>query len=156
MMHHTNDMFMTFWSVITTIMFMKAIYEQYIPVHWQYAIQSLFMTHFEKVVRFFSPYTHITFDEYTGEWFDRSKVYTRIQTYLSDTVSCKARELKASSVDEDEDEKALVFGLDDYERVTDDFKGVRVWWKSGVYIPKAQSINFYPGTDDRRYVLYVF
>ncbi|KAJ8438096.1 hypothetical protein Cgig2_015353 [Carnegiea gigantea] len=152
MMHHTNDMFMRFWSVITTIMFMKAIYEQYIPFHWQYAIQSFFLTHFEKVVRFFSPNTHITFDEYTGEWLDRSKVYTRIQTYLSETVSCKARELKASSVDEDEDEKALVFGLDDYERVTDEFKGVRVWWKSGVYFPKAQSINLYPGTDDRRHV----
>uniref|UniRef100_A0A803MJI8 AAA+ ATPase domain-containing protein n=1 Tax=Chenopodium quinoa TaxID=63459 RepID=A0A803MJI8_CHEQI len=122
MMMNTNDMFMQFGSFLATIMFVKAMYEQYLPHQWRDSIRSFMYRYTERIVRFFSPYLHITFEEYTGERFSRSEAYITIQTYLSEKTSDKARGLKGNFV---KDGKALVLGLADNEEVTDVYQGVK-------------------------------
>uniref|UniRef100_A0A7C9DAP8 Adenosinetriphosphatase n=1 Tax=Opuntia streptacantha TaxID=393608 RepID=A0A7C9DAP8_OPUST len=149
MMMDTKDMFMRLGSLIATIMFIKAMFEQYIPYRWRRSIPTFLQRYGDRLVRFFSPYLQITFDEYTGEWFHRSKVYATIQTYLSENTSRKARRLKATHFYGDG--KDLVLGLADNELVSDEFRGVTVWWKSGKHISTSQTIRHYPGADEKRY-----
>ncbi|XP_021771101.1 AAA-ATPase At3g28580-like [Chenopodium quinoa] len=153
MMMNTNDMFMQFGSFLATMMFVKAMYEQYLPHQWRDSIRSFMYRYTERIVRFFSPYLHITFEEYTGERFSRSEAYITIQTYLSEKTSDKARGLKGNFV---KDGKALVLGLADNEEVTDVYQGVKVWWTSHKSFAKSQTITFYPGMDEKRHYQLTF
>uniref|UniRef100_A0A803LSW6 AAA+ ATPase domain-containing protein n=1 Tax=Chenopodium quinoa TaxID=63459 RepID=A0A803LSW6_CHEQI len=136
-----------------TMMFVKAMYEQYLPHQWRDSIRSFMYRYTERIVRFFSPYLHITFEEYTGERFSRSEAYITIQTYLSEKTSDKARGLKGNFV---KDGKALVLGLADNEEVTDVYQGVKVWWTSHKSFAKSQTITFYPGMDEKRHYQLTF
>ncbi|KAL2898402.1 AAA-ATPase ASD mitochondrial [Bienertia sinuspersici] len=153
MMMNPNEMFMQFGSVIATIIFMKAIYEQYIPHQWRDSINSYLYRYTERIVKIFSPYNHISFDEYEGGKFKRSEAYTTIETYLSERISMKARGLKANFV---KDGKSLVLGLADNEEVTDEFQGVKVWWNSRKTSSRSQTISFYPGNDEKRHYQLTF
>lgn len=149
MLNNSNDnMLMQFGSLIATIIFAKAMYEQYLPYKWRETIHAFLYRYTEKLVRFFSPYHDITFEEYTGERFARSEAYTTIDTYLSEKTSEKARGLKGNFV---KDGKALVLGLADNEEVTDVFDGVKVWWRCRKRISRSQTITVYPGSDEKRY-----
>ncbi|CAO2816238.1 unnamed protein product [Amaranthus hypochondriacus] len=154
MLNNSNDnMLMQFGSLIATIIFAKAMYEQYLPYKWRETIHAFLYRYTEKLVRFFSPYHDITFEEYTGERFDRSEAYITIETYLSEKTSEKARGLKGNFV---KDGKALVLGLADNEEVTDVFDGVKVWWRCRKNFSRTQTITFFPGTDEKRYYQLTF
>lgn len=149
MMMNSNDMFMQFGSIIATMMFVRAMYEQYLPHPWRESIRSYLYRYTERVVRFFSPYLNITFAEFTGERFNRSEAYITIETYLSEKTSEKARGLKGNFVKGGKD---LVLGIADNEEVTDEYNGIKVWWTSRKSYAKGQTISFYPGTDEKRYL----
>lgn len=153
MMMNRNDMFMQFGSLLATIMFIKAMYEQYLPHQWRNSIHSFIYRYTDRIVRIFSPYLDITFEEYTGERFSRSEAYTTIETYLSEKTSEKARGLKGNFV---KGGKALVLGIADNEEVTDEHQGVKVWWTSRKSFAKSQTITFYPGSDEKRHYKLTF
>ncbi|KAK9682458.1 hypothetical protein RND81_10G075100 [Saponaria officinalis] len=152
-MNNKNDMFMQFGSMMATIMFLRALYNQYLPYQWRESINSFFLRYTERFAKVFSPYLKITFEEFTGERFSRSKMYTTIETYLSESTSRKARSLKANFV---KDGNSLVLGLGDNQEVTDEFQGVKVWWNSHKKVSRSQTITFYPGADDKRYYRLTF
>lgn len=148
MMMSTNDMLMQLGSLLATIMFIKAMYEQYLPHHWRDSIRSFLYRYTERFVRIFSPYLDITFEEYTGDRFTPSEAYITIETYLGEKTSKKARGLKGNFI---KGGKALVLGLADNEEVTDEYQGVKVWWTSRKSYSKSQTISWFPGTDEKRY-----
>lgn len=147
-MMSTNDMLMQLGSLLATIMFIKAMYEQYLPHHWRDSIRSFLYRYTERFVRIFSPYLDITFEEYTGDRFTPSEAYITIETYLGEKTSKKARGLKGNFI---KGGKALVLGLADNEEVTDEYQGVKVWWTSRKSYSKSQTISWFPGTDEKRY-----
>lgn len=152
-MNNNNDMLMRFGSILATIMFVKAMYEQYLPYQWREAIHYYLFRYTERVVRFFSPYITITIDEFTGERFNRSQIFTTIETYLSEMTSMEARGLKASFV---KDGKALMLGLGDNEEVTDKFRGAKVWWRARKKSSRTQTLSIYPGSDEKRHYQLTF
>eukprot|EP00268_Persea_americana_P047351 TRINITY_DN4928_c0_g3_i1.p1 TRINITY_DN4928_c0_g3~~TRINITY_DN4928_c0_g3_i1.p1 ORF type:complete len:530 (+),score=99.82 TRINITY_DN4928_c0_g3_i1:153-1592(+) len=110
-------------------------------------------TYTHKILNYFYPYIEITFQEYSGNRFSRSEAYTTIKSYLSATTSDRARKLKA---DVGKDSSNLVVTMDDYEQVTEEFEGVKLWWSSNKRIPRSQTISFYPAQDEHRYFTLTF
>ncbi|GAB4858479.1 hypothetical protein Ancab_009953 [Ancistrocladus abbreviatus] len=148
MMMMNSDMFMQFGSVFTTGLFLWALYQQYLPSRVKDSIQYFFIGYGQKLVNFLSPYLHITFDEFTHDYFDRSEIYTNIETYLSESSSMKARRLKANFV---KGGKSLILSIADNEEVTDEYKGVKLWWAS-----KSQPISINQRTDQKRFYKLTF
>ncbi|KAL5582426.1 hypothetical protein UlMin_014868 [Ulmus minor] len=141
---------MTMWeiwiqigSLVGSFILAYPVIERYLP--------SQFLGHFgrytTKVLNLVSPYITITFREYTGDRFKRSEAYLSIQSYLSANSSTRAKRLKAHDI---KDSKSIVLSLDDNEEVTDEFKGVKLWWTSRNVPPRNGSLSFYPSSDERR------
>ncbi|GMN42398.1 hypothetical protein TIFTF001_011611, partial [Ficus carica] len=149
MMVNMGEMWTHVGSLMASLMFAYAMFQQYFP----YEFRSYFGKYSNKVLGFVYPYIHITFDEYTGERFKRSEIYMAIQTYLSANSSERAKRLKAHDI---KDSKSPVLSLDDNEEVTDEFEGVKVWWTSYKNTPKNSTFSFYPNSDDKKYYTLTF
>nr|XP_043628871.1 AAA-ATPase ASD, mitochondrial-like [Erigeron canadensis] len=131
-------------SIMAGVMFIWAIFRQWFPDE--------FREHFEKylhkVIGFVYPYIEITFHEYQGDEFERNKAYVSIERYLSSNSSNKAKRLKANVV---KDCEPVVLTMDDYEEVTDEFKGIKIWWTSSKTIPQQRAIFSSRDDDEKRY-----
>ncbi|XP_022003862.1 AAA-ATPase ASD, mitochondrial [Helianthus annuus] len=101
-----------------------------------------------KVIGYVYPYVQITFHEYHSEYFERSKAYAAIERYLSANSSNRAKRLKANVV---KDCESVVLSMDDYEEVTDEFNGVKIWWSSSKTIPDQRTLFSYRDDDERRF-----
>ncbi|KAL0307365.1 UNVERIFIED_CONTAM: AAA-ATPase ASD, mitochondrial [Sesamum angustifolium] len=44
----------------------------------------------------------------------------------------------------------------DDEEVTEEYKGIKLWWASSQTISNQQSISFYPREDEKRYFMLTF
>ncbi|PON59449.1 Spastin [Parasponia andersonii] len=144
-----GEMWSQVGSVIASVMFAYAMFQQYFP----YDLRRYLSKYTNKIVSFVYPYIHITFHEYSGDRFKRSEVYLAIQTYLSANSSTRAKRLKAHDI---KDSKSLVLSLDDNEEVTDEFEGVKLWWTSYKNVPKNNSFSWYPNSDEKRYYTLTF
>ncbi|XP_057756510.1 AAA-ATPase ASD, mitochondrial-like [Arachis stenosperma] len=140
-----EEMWSKIGSIMATIMFMYAMFEKFFPPHLRMNVQKY--TH--KLASFLSPYIQITFPEFAGERLKRSEAFTAIQTYLSATSSLSAKRLKAEVVKDSQ--TPVVLSMDDSEEVSDEFKGVKVWWLLNKTTLKTQSFSFYPASDEKRY-----
>lgn len=136
-------------SAIATVMFVWAIFKDYLPHEYRSNITK----YCRKLFSFASPYTQITFHERTGERLSRSEVYTAIETYLSANSSQNARRLKADIY---KDSQSPILSMDDDEEVTDEFSGVKLWWVSGVNFVKTPSFSFHPTSEEKRYYKLIF
>lgn len=144
-----GEMWAQLGSAIAGLMVISAMFQQYFP----YQLRAYVERYIHKLVSFVYPYVEITFHEYTGERLKRSEAYTAIQNYLGAKSSMGAKRLKADMV---KDSHSLVLSMDDHEEVTDEFKGVKLWWASRKNTPKTQSISFYPAADEKRYYKLTF
>ncbi|KAL0718615.1 hypothetical protein Bca4012_067938 [Brassica carinata] len=135
-------------SALATLMFIYTIFNQYFP-HLGDNLQPFI----QRLTGLFDPYIQITFFEYTGQNFKRSVPYDGIQNYLSKDSSARAKRLKANTV---KGSKSLVLSMDDYEEITDDFEGIKVWWQSNKEETRKESFSFYPGADEKRYFMLRF
>ncbi|XP_059670256.1 AAA-ATPase ASD, mitochondrial-like [Cornus florida] len=144
-----GEMWTQLGSMVAGVMFIWAMFQQYIPREFRYYFQK----YTQKLVTFVYPYIQITFHEYSGNGFQRSKVYTDIESYLSANSSSSAKRLKADVM---RDSESLVLSMDDNEEVTDEFKGIKLWWRSNKIRPLTQSISFYPREDEKRYYKLTF
>ncbi|KAK9116951.1 hypothetical protein Sjap_015898 [Stephania japonica] len=131
-------------STIAAGMFLYTMFQQY-----SHLLPHQFQVYTRWFFNFFNPYISISFYEYTGDRYERSPVYADIETYLTSNSSQLAKRLKADVVD---DSKDLVFSMDDYEEITDSYKGVELWWASCQSVPISQTISLYASdASERRY-----
>lgn len=133
-------------SAMATIMFVWAMYQNYFPQE----LNGHIIRFGQKIKNFIYPYIQITFPEYQGDGFERSKAYIAIERYLDKNSSKQARRLKANVV---QDCESVVLSMEDHEEVDDEYKGIRLWWSSNQDIPNRQSISFYPREDEKRYFM---
>ncbi|KAL6960691.1 hypothetical protein U1Q18_038455 [Sarracenia purpurea var. burkii] len=144
-----KDLFAQLGSIIASVMFIWAMFQQFFPHQLRSYIEKLSL----RSINLVYPYIQITFNEFTGERLMRSEAYSAIETYLSSNSSRQAKRLKADIV---KNSQLLALSMDDHEEVAEEFEGVKLWWASGKNISKAQSFSFYPVTDEKRYYKLTF
>ncbi|CAK9146331.1 unnamed protein product [Ilex paraguariensis] len=126
------------------VMFIWAMFKNYFPDELRGNLERY--TH--KLVSFVYPYIQITFQEYPGDGFERSKAYAAIERYHGTNSATRAKRLKADIV---KDSQTLLFSMDDNEEITDEFRGIKIWWASSTNIPRTQSISLYPNEGITRF-----
>ncbi|KAJ8753589.1 hypothetical protein K2173_022830 [Erythroxylum novogranatense] len=134
----------TMGSTIASFMLFWAIFQQYCP----HEVRRYFERCTHRIMNFFNPYIKITIHEYTGDRLKRSEAFAAVEAYLSVNSSKSAKRLKAEM---GRGNNNLVLSMDEHERVTDEFKGVKVWWVSGKVATSSQSL--YPQPERRYYRL---
>lgn len=135
-------------SAIASLLFLYSTVKNYIPPELRKYVAVVF----QKVLFFIKPYTNITIQEYRGERMKSDELYTAAQAYLSSACSSQAGKLKAE-LSRDSDTPLVT--IDDNEVVLDSFKGVKIWWIARTRSPKSQTISFYPGTEESKYVILI-
>ncbi|KAG8388603.1 hypothetical protein BUALT_Bualt02G0142700 [Buddleja alternifolia] len=103
-----------------------------------------------KISGFFNPYIQISIHEYLGNHLKPHKAYAIAEAYLSANSSKDAKRLKAE-MGKDNGNK-LMLSLDEYEKTTDEFEGVKVSWISGKSSPPPRPmLSYFPDPDKKRY-----
>lgn len=141
-----TEMWTTMGSTIASFMFVWAIVRQYCP----YEVRRYFEKYTHRIMGFFYPYIKISIHEFTGDRLKRSEAYAAVEAYLSVNSSKSAKRLKAEM---SRDSSNLVLSMDEYERVTDEFHGVKVWWVSSKVVSPTRSMSYYPEQEKRYYRL---
>uniref|UniRef100_A0A2N9G6E0 AAA+ ATPase domain-containing protein n=1 Tax=Fagus sylvatica TaxID=28930 RepID=A0A2N9G6E0_FAGSY len=140
------EMWATMGSTIASFMFVWAIIRQYCP----YEVRHFFEKYTQRFTAYFYPYIKISFKEFGGDRLKRSDAYTAVEAYLSANSSKSAKRLKAEM---GKDSRNLVLSMDEYERVTDDFGGVQVWWLLSKVVSPSRHGSYYPDQEKRFYEL---
>ncbi|OWM90455.1 AAA-ATPase ASD, mitochondrial-like [Punica granatum] len=140
------EMWATMGSTIASLMFMWAIVRQYCP----YEVRRYLEKYTHQLMSFFYPYVKISIHEFTGDRLKRSEAYAAVEAYLSVNSSKTAKRLKAEM---GKDSTNLVLSMDEYERVTDEFKGAKVWWVSSKIVSPSRPMSYYPEQEKRYYRL---
>ncbi|PSR87638.1 AAA-ATPase [Actinidia chinensis var. chinensis] len=125
------------------------MFKQYFP----YELQGLVEKYAHKLVSFVYPFIEITFHEYPEDGFERSKAYAAIKQYLSTNSATRAKRFKADMA---RDSRSLILSMDDYEEVTDKYKGIKLWWASSKTIPQTQVFSIYGRGEEKRYYKLTF
>ncbi|KAK3010062.1 hypothetical protein RJ639_012652 [Escallonia herrerae] len=136
-------------SVIASVMFVSAMFQNYFPYELSRGIEK----YCHKFLSLFYPYIKITFDEYPSDGYERCKAFAAIERYLAANSSATAKRLKANLV---KNSKSLVLSMDDYEEISEKYEGAKLWWTSKKFHPTSQSISFYPREDEKRYYTLTF
>lgn len=142
----TTEMWATMGSTIASFMFVWAIVRQYCP----YEVRRFFEKYTHRLMGYFYPYIRISFHEFVGDRLKRSEAYAAVEAYLSANTSKSAKRLKAEM---GRDSSNLVLTMDEYERVADEFQGVKVWWVSSKIMSPTRSMPFYQEQEKRLYKL---
>ncbi|XP_076946045.1 AAA-ATPase At3g28580-like [Bidens hawaiensis] len=125
-------------------MFFWAMFNQWFPDD----LRNYIRRYFRKLLAYFYPYITITFHEYQVDEFEQSKAYKAIERYLGTNTINRAKRLRAEVI---KDSKNLLLNIDTYEEVMDEYKGIKVRWRSGKIIPQQQPMYSYYGNDEKRY-----
>lgn len=143
-----SEMWTTMGSTVATFMFIWAIIRQYCP----YEVQRFMEKYSTRMMSYFYPYITISFHEFLGDRLKRSEAYEAVEAYLGANTSKNAKRLKAEM---GKDSSKLVLTVDEYEKVTDDYNGVKVWWVCSKVISPARSMSmsYYQEQDKRFYQL---
>ncbi|KAJ0100092.1 hypothetical protein Patl1_22073 [Pistacia atlantica] len=134
-----------FWVTLTSVVTATAMIKAYFPPHLWYYVERF--SH--KFFHFFSPYIEITFPEYSGKYLKRNEAFADIRNYLSTRATLHAKRFKAEVV---KDTQSLILSMEEKEEVSDEFKGVKIWWElRHKPPPRTQSFSFYGGEDEKRF-----
>ncbi|KAL3834576.1 hypothetical protein ACJIZ3_009312 [Penstemon smallii] len=107
-----------------------------------------------KLFSYFYPYLEITIPEYQGEYgFTRSKVFAAVERYLNAKSTKQAQRLQANVANNSD---TIVLTMANQEQVTDEYKGIKLWWASKLTTPNQQSITFYPREDEKKHFKLMF
>ncbi|KAK1282318.1 hypothetical protein QJS10_CPB22g01180 [Acorus calamus] len=138
-------------STLASLMLLLAVARPYFPFN----LEDLLRRRLLKFTYRIYPYIHVSFPEFTGEHLKRSEAYSCIESYLMSTSTSKARSLRAEP---GKDSSNLVFSMDHYEEVTDDFDSgkVRVWWSSTKSEPQTLRFSFFPAPQEHRFFKLTF
>ncbi|WJX95444.1 hypothetical protein P8452_76764 [Trifolium repens] len=141
-----TEMWTTMGSTLASLMFIWAIIRQYCP----YQLVRFFEKYSHRIMDYFYPYIRISFHEFLGDRLKRSDAYGAVEAYLSANTSKSAKRLKAEI---GKDSTNLVLTMDEYERVTDDYKGVKVYWVCSKVMSGSRSMPYYQEQEKRFYKL---
>ncbi|XP_019464463.1 PREDICTED: AAA-ATPase ASD, mitochondrial-like isoform X1 [Lupinus angustifolius] len=141
-----TEMWTTMGSTLASFMFMWAIIRQYCP----YEVTRFLDMYTHNIMGYFYPYITISFHEFLGDRLKRSDAYAAVEAYLSANTSKSAKRLKAEM---GKDSCNLVLTMDEYERVTDEYKGVKVWWVCSKVMSPTRSMSYYQEQEKRFYKL---
>ncbi|KAF1876093.1 hypothetical protein Lal_00006724 [Lupinus albus] len=141
-----TEMWTTMGSTLASFMFVWAIIRQYCP----YEVTRFFEKYTHNTMGYFYPYIRISFHEFLGDRLKRSDAYAAVEAYLSANTSKSAKRLKAEM---GKDSTKLVLTMDEYERVTDEYKGVKVWWVCSKVMSPTRSMSYYQEQEKRFYKL---
>ncbi|CAH2045054.1 unnamed protein product [Thlaspi arvense] len=137
-------------TTVTSLMFVWAMYSQYVPRHLQVYVEKYSF----KMIGWISSKVRIKFTEYTEDGgLKRSENYDAIRNYLSTNSAARAQRLKAN---ESRNSKSLVLSMDDHEEVEDEFEGVKVKWYSNMKVTQTQSNYGRSSSDERRFFTLTF
>ncbi|KAL8500768.1 hypothetical protein ACS0TY_020378 [Phlomoides rotata] len=136
-------------SAIAGLMVAYAMFQNYFP----HQLRGPISRYSQKFFNFFYPYIQITFSEYHGDGFERSKAYAAIERYLNANSSKQAKRLQANVI---RDSEAILLTMAKHEEVTDEFQGIKLRWASSETTPSKQSISFFPREDEKRYFILTF
>ncbi|CAG7888632.1 hypothetical protein BRARA_A02432 [Brassica rapa] len=136
-------------SAVASLVFIYTIFERFFPYHLRENFEPLV----QRFINLFYPYIQIKFFEYSGERFERNDDYATIQNYLSKDSSSRAKKLRANT---SKGSKSVVLSMDDHEEITDEFKGVKVWWQSKKHQTDSRSISYFPKTEESRFYILKF
>ncbi|KAI6675297.1 hypothetical protein NL676_003203 [Syzygium grande] len=140
------EMWATMGSALASFMFIWAIIRQYCP----YELRRYFEKYTHRLTSCFYPYIKISVHEYTGDRLRRSEAYAAVEAYLSKNTAKSAKRLKA----EMGKDSNLVLTIEESERVTDEYQGVKVWWGSNkIMSAPSRSMTYYPEQEKRFYRL---
>ncbi|KAK4489457.1 hypothetical protein RD792_005266 [Penstemon davidsonii] len=132
-------------SAIAGLMVAYAMYRNYFP----HELLGPVKRYAQKSFSYFYPYLEITIPEYQGEYgFIRSKVFAAVERYLNEKSTKQAQRLQANVT---RDSDTIVLTMANQEQVTDEYKGIKLWWASKLTTPNQQSITFYPREDEKRH-----
>ncbi|XP_019464299.1 PREDICTED: AAA-ATPase ASD, mitochondrial-like isoform X4 [Lupinus angustifolius] len=141
-----TEMWTTMGSTLASFMFVWAIIRQYCP----YEVTRFVEKYTHNIMGYFYPYIRISFHEFLGDRLKRSDAYAAVEAYLSANTSKSAKRLKAEM---GKDSTNLVLTMDEYERVTDEYKGVKVWWVCSKVMSQTRSMSYYQEQEKRFYKL---
>ncbi|KAH7550379.1 hypothetical protein JRO89_XS13G0180900 [Xanthoceras sorbifolium] len=141
-----TEMWTTMGSTLASFMFIWAIIRQYCP----YEVRRYFEKYTNRIMGCFYPYIKISIHEFTGDRLKRSEAYAAVEAYLSVNSSKTAKRLKAEMT---RDSNNLVLSMDEYERVTDEFRGAKIWWVSSKVVSPSRPMSYYPEQEKRYYRL---
>jgi chaperone BCS1 len=142
-----KDMFVNLGSIMASLMFVWAVFQQYVP----YELQNNMEKYCQILLRFVYRYNQIRFDELTGDYHSyRSEAYSAIQNYLSSKSSTQAKRLKADIA---KNSQSLALRMDDHEEVADEFEGIKLWWASGKDVSNTPS---FWNPEEKRYYRLTF
>ncbi|KAE9601462.1 putative ATPase, AAA-type, core, AAA-type ATPase domain-containing protein [Lupinus albus] len=141
-----TEMWTTMGSTLASFMFMWAIIRQYCP----YEVTRFLDKYTHNIMGYFYPYITISFHEFLGDRLKRSDAYAAVEAYLSVNTSKSAKRLKAEM---GKDSCNLVLTMDEYERVTDEYKGIKVWWVCSKVMSSTRSMSYYQEQEKRFYKL---
>ncbi|XP_059442741.1 AAA-ATPase At3g28580-like [Corylus avellana] len=133
-------------STIATFMFVWAIIRQYCPS----VLSRSFEKYTHRLMGYFYPYIRVSFHEFRGDRLRSSEAYAAVEAYLSANSSKNAKRLKAEM---GKDTSSLTLSMDEYERVTDEFEGAKVWWVSTKIVSQSRSMSYYPEPEKRIYTI---
>lgn len=136
-------------SAVASLVFIYTIFERFFP----YQLRKNFEPLVQRFINLFYPYIQIKFFEYSGERFERNDDYATIQNYLSKDSSSRANKLRANT---SKGSKSIVLSMDDHEEITDEFKGVKVWWQSKKHHTDSRSFSYFPKTEESRFYILKF
>ncbi|CAK9184743.1 unnamed protein product [Ilex paraguariensis] len=143
------EMWASLGSTMASFMFVWAIIQRYCPPELRRYLEKST----NRLTTFFNPYIQISIHEFTGSNLKPHKAYGRVEAYLSVNSSKSAKKLKAEMV---KGSSKLVLSIDDHEKVTDEFRGVKVWWVSGKVGSSARPMSMYHPEPEKRYYRLTF
>ncbi|KAI3924806.1 hypothetical protein MKW98_031057 [Papaver atlanticum] len=111
MMTNTHQM----WIQLSSLMFIVQLIKQFVPrTVYSYLTD---------------PYINISFNEIVTTVNTNSlrlnHAYALLEAYLDPKSSKVAKRIKCELPQEG---KKLIFSLDDYEEIVDEFRGIKIWW----------------------------
>ncbi|KMT10440.1 hypothetical protein BVRB_5g115660 [Beta vulgaris subsp. vulgaris] len=124
-------------STLASIMFIWAMFSQFIP----YELRSFIEKRITRLYSQFHPYIEVTIPEQSGDRLKRNEAYTAVQSYLSSISSKTAKRFMGEI---GRDGKSVTLIIDKYEKVGDEFRGVKIWWDSGKLASSTSSKGFFP------------
>ncbi|KAI3440638.1 uncharacterized protein J3R85_003413 [Psidium guajava] len=142
------EMWATMGSALASFMFIWAMVRQYCP----YELRRYFEKYTGRLSSRFHPYIMISIHEYSSDRLRRSEVFAAVEAYLSKNTSKSAKRLRAEM---GKDSTNLVLTMEESERVTDEYMGVKVWWASSKTMSPStpRSMTYYPEQERRCYRL---
>lgn len=135
-------------SIIAKFMFINFLIDKLIPSY----IRKYFERYSQKLVNSLNPYIQVYFDEFKGEHLRSNQAFSAIRHYLREESCAKAKKLNADVVT---GSKSPILSMDSNQEVTDEFQGVKVWWRARKVVAATQNrgFNSYPPAEVRSYCL---